>query len=77
MAAAHGMIAVDTNVLVRFIARDDARQAAIAGALIAGRSVYISKGVLMEIVGGKMQKNKNILGRSYNVWAAPYAATGI
>ena len=48
MAAAHGMIAVDTNVLVRFIARDDARQAAIAGALIAERSVYISSGVLME-----------------------------
>ena len=42
------MIAADTNVIVRFIARDDTRQAAIAGALISERGVYVSNGVMME-----------------------------
>lgn len=42
------MIGADTNVLVRFIARDDMRQAEIARAIIAERGVFVSNGVLME-----------------------------
>lgn len=42
------MIAADTNVVVRFIARDDARQSAVARALLAERGFYVSNGVLME-----------------------------
>ena len=42
------MIAVDTNVLVRFLARDDARQAARAEELLRANEVWISKTVLLE-----------------------------
>jgi predicted nucleic-acid-binding protein len=42
------MIAVDTNVLVRFLARDDARQAARAAALIQASEIWVSKSVLLE-----------------------------
>lgn len=41
------MIAVDTNIVVRFIVADDLRQAAIAQAQIE-RGVFLSFGVLME-----------------------------
>jgi predicted nucleic-acid-binding protein len=37
------MIAVDTNVLVRIIINDDARQAALAPDLLNQREVFISK----------------------------------
>ncbi|MGA9796512.1 MAG: type II toxin-antitoxin system VapC family toxin [Rhizomicrobium sp.] len=42
------MLAVDTNVLVRFITADDARQAARARALIASNDVFIATTVLLE-----------------------------
>jgi len=42
------MIAVDTNVLVRFLVRDDRKQAARAAALLRSSSVWISKNVLLE-----------------------------
>ena len=42
------MIAVDTNVLVRFLVRDDARQAARAAALIQANEIWISKTALLE-----------------------------
>lgn len=42
------MIAVDTNVLVRFLVRDDAKQAARAASLIRGHEIWASKTVLLE-----------------------------
>lgn len=42
------MIAVDTNVLVRFLVRDDAKQAARAASLIRGDEIWASKTVLLE-----------------------------
>ena len=42
------MIAVDTNVLVRFLVRDDAGQPARAAELIRSREIWISKTVLLE-----------------------------
>ena len=42
------MIAVDTNILVRIITNDDARQAALAADLLNRREVFISKTVLLE-----------------------------
>ena len=42
------MIAVDTNVLVRFLVRDDAAQAASAAGLIQENEVWVSKTVLLE-----------------------------
>jgi predicted nucleic-acid-binding protein len=42
------MIAVDTNVLVRLLTMDDARQAAAAKALFAAGPVWIAKTVLLE-----------------------------
>ena len=43
------MLAVDTNVLVRLLARDDAKQAAAADAAIA-KGAWVSKLVLAEAV---------------------------
>jgi predicted nucleic-acid-binding protein len=42
------MIAVDTNVLVRFLVRDNPAQAARAAALIRANEVWVSKTVLLE-----------------------------
>jgi predicted nucleic-acid-binding protein len=42
------MIAVDTNVLVRFLVRDNAKQAARAAELIRDNQIWISKTVLLE-----------------------------
>ena len=42
------MIAVDTNVLARFLVRDDAKQAARAASLIRGDEIWASKTVLLE-----------------------------
>jgi predicted nucleic-acid-binding protein len=42
------MIAVDTNVVVRFLVRDDAKQAARAAELIRGNEIWVSKTVLLE-----------------------------
>lgn len=42
------MIAVDTNVVVRFLVRDDAAQAAAAGGLIRANEIWVSKTVLLE-----------------------------
>jgi predicted nucleic-acid-binding protein len=42
------MIAVDTNVVVRFLVRDDAKQAARAASLIRANEIWISKTVLLE-----------------------------
>lgn len=48
------MIALDTNVLVRFLVQDDPAQAAIAGQVISGLTVdapgYISREVIVELV---------------------------
>lgn len=48
------MIALDTNVLVRFLVRDDPQQAAEASALFAGLSVdnpaWLCREVLVELV---------------------------
>jgi len=45
------MIAVDTNVLVRFLVRDDAGQATRAAELIRSGEIWISKTVLLETEG--------------------------
>lgn len=42
------MVAVDTNVLVRFLVRDDRAQADRAASLIRRTSIWISKTVLLE-----------------------------
>ncbi|MGD0695977.1 MAG: type II toxin-antitoxin system VapC family toxin [Terriglobia bacterium] len=42
------MLAVDTNVLVRYLLRDDADQAARAVELISHNEVWIPKSVLLE-----------------------------
>jgi predicted nucleic-acid-binding protein len=42
------MTAVDTNVLVRFLAGDDAEQAAAARSVFASSPVWIAKTVLLE-----------------------------
>lgn len=42
------MVAVDTNILVRFLVRDDARQATRAASLIRDSEIWISKTVLLE-----------------------------
>ncbi len=42
------MIAVDTDVLVRFLVRDDAKQGARAASLIRREEIWIAKTVLLE-----------------------------
>src|ERR1051326_9134444 len=42
------MIAVDTNIVVRFLVRDDRKQAARAAALTRSNEVWMSKTVLLE-----------------------------
>jgi predicted nucleic-acid-binding protein len=42
------VVAVDTNVLVRFLTRDEPRQAARSAKLLLGREVWVSKTVLLE-----------------------------
>jgi predicted nucleic-acid-binding protein len=42
------VVAADTNVVVRFLTRDDAAQAARAATLLSNRLVWISKTVLLE-----------------------------
>jgi len=42
------VLAVDTNVLVRFFTRDDPHQAERARAVIVGNEIWISKTVLLE-----------------------------
>lgn len=42
------MVAADTNVIVRFLTRDDPAQAARAASLLSSRLVWISKTVLLE-----------------------------
>ncbi len=42
------MLAVDTNVLVRFLARDDADQTARADNLVRANRIWIPKTVLLE-----------------------------
>jgi len=42
------VVAADTNVIVRFLTRDDPSQAARAASLLSSRLVWISKTVLLE-----------------------------
>jgi predicted nucleic-acid-binding protein len=42
------MVAVDTNVLVRLLTEDDAKQAAAARSLFVAESIWIAKTVLLE-----------------------------
>jgi predicted nucleic-acid-binding protein len=42
------VLAVDTNVVVRYLTRDDAEQFAKASALIGGEDVYVCTTVLLE-----------------------------
>lgn len=42
------MIAVDTNVVVRLLTGDDARQAARASALFRSEEIWLSKSVILE-----------------------------
>lgn len=44
------MKALDTNVLVRYLLRDDARQAEIAGALLAAGNVFLPVAVVLELI---------------------------
>ena len=48
------MIALDTNVIVRFLVEDDPDQAALAGAVISGLTVeapgFLSREVMVELV---------------------------
>ena len=43
------MLAVDTNIVVRLLTGDDAKQTAIARSLFASRQIWIAKTVLLEI----------------------------
>lgn len=43
------MIAVDTNILVRYAVKDDERQTALATRFIAGNRCYVLKSVLLEL----------------------------
>jgi predicted nucleic-acid-binding protein len=43
------MIAVDTNILVRYAVKDDKRQTALATSFIAGNQCYVLKTVLLEL----------------------------
>jgi len=51
------MLAVDTNVLVRYLVEDDSAQTARAAKLIQSRPVWVSKTVLLETAW--------VLGSSY------------
>jgi predicted nucleic-acid-binding protein len=42
------MIAVDTNMIVRFLSNDDKNQAKIVASLFESTSVFVSKSVLLE-----------------------------
>ena len=42
------MLAVDTNILVRYLAHDHPAQSAAAGALIAGNDIFVCTTVFME-----------------------------
>ena len=42
------MIAIDTNIVVRFLTRDDPEQASRAKALLLAEPVFLSKTVLLE-----------------------------
>jgi predicted nucleic-acid-binding protein len=42
------VLAVDTNIVVRYLTRDDAEQFAKASALISGEDVYVCTTVLLE-----------------------------
>jgi predicted nucleic-acid-binding protein len=42
------MIAVDTNVVVRFLTNDDPKQAAAAKSLFANETIWVAKTVLLE-----------------------------
>ena len=42
------MLAVDTNIIVRYLTRDDAKQFAKASALIRNEEVYVCTTVLLE-----------------------------
>ena len=42
------MLAVDTNVIVRFLARDEPKQSARAGEIIHANRIWIGKTVLLE-----------------------------
>lgn len=42
------MLAVDTNLIVRYVTRDDRRQSAVAGRIMRDDSVWISKTVILE-----------------------------
>ncbi|HKM69718.1 MAG TPA: PIN domain-containing protein [Stellaceae bacterium] len=42
------MLAVDTNVIVRYLTRDDVEQFAKSNALIRGEAVYVCTTVLIE-----------------------------
>ena len=42
------MLAVDTNVVVRYLTNDDPVQAAIARKLVAGHSIHLPKTVVLE-----------------------------
>ena len=44
------MLAVDTDVVVRYLTRDDAEQFAKVNALIGGEDVYVCTTVLLETV---------------------------
>ena len=52
------MIAVDTNVVVRMLAKDDPRQTASARALFGSGEIWISKTVLIETAW--------VLGKTYD-----------
>ena len=48
MAAQDSVIAIDTNVVVRFLVNDDREQARRARALIDGQAVFVATTVLLE-----------------------------
>jgi predicted nucleic-acid-binding protein len=42
------MLAVDTNIIVRYLTRDDSKQARRAEALLNGQAIFVSTTVLLE-----------------------------
>jgi predicted nucleic-acid-binding protein len=75
------MIALDTNVLVRYAIKDDRRQAALATELLATSQCYVLKTVLLELVwvlsspAGYGLSREIVSSRLYHILGLPNVET--
>jgi predicted nucleic-acid-binding protein len=72
------MRGVDTNVLVRYIAEDDAKQTAVAEGLMeqssgAGHPLFIPIGVLCELVWVLSRTHREVVRRSLDAFRSGQA----